>query len=97
MAPLQLSIPMSDAELNAFLSSLPLRDSTCPPRKISKDKAFPLMVPKEAVLRALEGWLGRLHPDTIYSGDKEYHPILMTSAPTGSGKTTFLSLMCQLF
>lgn len=89
---------MMPAEVNAFLSSLPLRDATHTPRNaIALSPNFPLMVQKEALDLTLKGWLPRLSPYAASMLVKEFHPLLMTSAPTGSGKTVFLSLLCQLF
>ena len=86
-------------EVSNFLSSLPLRDPSAATKPFLPPwrDDFPLIISKEAVQSALETWLERLQPGIIEMPTKENQPMVMTSAPTGSGKTQFLRLICDLF
>lgn len=89
---------MFPEDIEAFLNSLPLRDPNAPRRKsIICKHASPLMVPKEQLITALVGFLKRLQPKCVRRPCKENMSMLLTSAPTGSGTTTFLLFLCQLF
>ena len=88
---------MSAQDIRLFLSMLPLASRSEREEYLLWCNDFPLVLQQDAVEKALEAWLGRLKPKEAKSPTKENQPLLMTSAPTGSGKTIFLRLLCQLF
>lgn len=87
-----------DENLRVFLSSLPLRDPNDPKRQfLACQDTFPLVLQKDQLINSLVGFLNRLSPDSINNPCKDNMALLLTAAPYGSGKNTFLSLLCQMF
>lgn len=89
--------PMSETEINNFLSQFSYVPMSEQRAFIQWSDEFPLIFNSLPVEKAMEAWLSRLQPNVAKSPTKENQPLLMISAPTGAGKTTFLCLVCQLF
>jgi hypothetical protein len=86
-----------DVDVKSFLLSLDL-----PPPGQSLfllplgSETFPLLLQRDTICGVLGAWLKNCSVDTmVRSKDNTLLP--MTSAPTGSGKTTFLYILCELF
>ena len=76
------------------LDLLPPVQSRCLPLG---SQSFPLLLQRDTIRGVLGAWLKNCSADACLKRDKESRVLPMTSAPTGSGKTTFLYILCELF
>ncbi len=58
---------------------------------------FPLIFQFDQIKASLRTWLSNCSAKAIESKSKEDRPLLVTAAPTGSGKTMYLAVLYELF
>ncbi len=75
----------NENELLAFIQGLGLLPKTDLYKKFAFNAAFPLIY-GDVIEFSLTSLLERLQPDTLLNASKENQPLLVTAAPTGSGK-----------
>ncbi len=75
----------NENELLAFIQGLELLQKSDIYMKFAFNEVFPLIY-GDVIEFSLTSLLERLQPDTLLNASKENQPLLVTAAPTGSGK-----------
>ncbi len=91
LSPENFATILNENELMQFIQSLSLLPKSEIYKKFTFNPAFPLVY-QDAVEESLTTLLRRLQPYTLQNMMKENQPLLLTAAPSGSGKVNICTL-----